>query len=248
MHEKRNFMMVLVLVGSVIWAIYAWIWMPEGSATLWPQRTASTLLTVSLALWLFYAMRYEDKLPDHLRSVIGEFYYEADGLCFAPMIRVRDHHAELCVYYQNRYENPAEAIVHLRPPSVENSFVIQPGYRDVHIAFRCDGGDFGVIRQPIAVPRHIQGEVIELKMAASTWYPRSHGACLRRRQGMACGSLPVDWVGNPLKVGVHEVSGEIPLSNPVTLRLAMPERVETEPSRAALWRQEQLVSGTAVLA
>jgi hypothetical protein len=248
MHEKRNFIMVLLLVGSIVWAVISWVLLQPDQALFLVHRIASPLLVAILAAWLFYAIKFEDKLPDHLRNVVGEFYYEADGLSFMPMIRVRAGQAELCVYYQNRYENLVEAIVHLRPP--EDSFVIQPGMRDVHFAFRASGGDFGVIHQPIAVPRHLQGEVIEVQMSASSWYPRSHGARLRRRPGMACGTLMMDWAGNPLKIGVHEVSGEIPLTNPVTLRLAMPENVRAAVADAPqeIWRQEQLAAGGAVLA
>ena len=39
----------------------------------------------------------------------------------------------------------------------------QPGMRDVHFAFTAQGGDFGVIHQPIAVPPHLQGEVIDVQ-------------------------------------------------------------------------------------
>jgi hypothetical protein len=248
MHEKRNFTMVLLLVGSIIWAALAWFVINPDSTTVLLQRTMSLLMVITLGAWLFYSMTFEDKLPDHLAQVVGEFYYECDGLSFMPMIRVRDGQAELCVYYQNRYENIVEAIVHLRPPPPEDSFIIQPGMRDVHFAFRASGGDFGVIHQPIAVPRHLQSEVIEVKMAASSWYPRSHGARLRKRPGMACGSVLVDWVGNPLKIGVHEVSGEIPLQNPVTLRLAMPSCVSQAPVRSDIWRQEKLSPGAAALA
>jgi hypothetical protein len=258
MHEKRNFIMVLLLIGSIIWAVIAWLFLHSDHTMVLSQQVASTLLVISLAAWLFYAMKFEDKLPDHLRNVVGEFYYEADGLSFMPMIRVRpargegggaaQDQAELCVYYQNRYENLVEAIVHLRPPPEGESFVIQPGMRDVHFAFRASGGDFGVIHQPIAVPRHLQGEVIEVKMAASSWYPRSKGARLRKHAGMPCGTLLVDWVGNPLKIGVHEVSGEIPLTNPVTLHLPMPDHVREELTESQLWRQEQLAPGALAVA
>jgi hypothetical protein len=240
-HEKRNFVMILILSGSIIWAVVAWVFL-EDHAMLLSQRAMSLMLVVGLTAWLIYALKFEDKLPDHLRNVVGQFYYEADGLSFMPMVRVQQggKSAELCVYYQNRYENPVEAIVHLRPPPQNESFVIHPGMRDVHFAFKADGGDFGVIHQPIAVPRNVQGEVIEVKMAAATWYPRSHGACLRRRAGMPCGTVLVDWVGNPLKIGVHEVSGDVPLTNPVTLHLAMPEHVKSDAVGNDLWRQEQL--------
>ena len=251
MHEKRNFVMVLLLIGSIGWAVFAWVFLQsdENHWTL-SQRICSLLLLASLGVWLFYAMKIEDKLPDHLAQVVGPFYYEADGLSFMPIVRVnpKGNQAELCVYYQNRFENPVEAIVHLRPPLTEESFVIKPGMRDVHFAFKANGGDFGVIHQPIAVPRRVQGDVIHVKMAAASWYPRSHGARLRRRVGMSCGSLMVDWGGNALKIGVHEVSGEIPLTNPVTLHLAMPDHVNNEPIRTEVWRQEPLARGEVALA
>jgi hypothetical protein len=250
MHEKRNFVMVLMLVGAVAWAVVAWLFLQsdELHGGLWSQRIVSLLLMVSLAAWLFYAFKFEDKLPDHLREIVGEFYYEADGLSFMPMVRVRGGQAELCVYYQNRYENPVDTIVHLRPPPPGESFIILPGMRDVHFAFRAGGGDFGVIHQPIAVPRDLQGQTIEVKMAASSWYPRSRGACWRRRPGMPCGTLLVDWIGNPLKIGVHEVCGEIVLTNPVTLHFTLPECSRCDLPREHIWRQEQLEQGAALVA
>jgi hypothetical protein len=243
MHEKRNFVLVLLLIGSIVWAAVAWFIFRAEQTLVWPQRLVSLLILLGASGWLFYAFRFEDKLPDYLKQVVGEYYYEADGLSFMPMIRVRHGQAELCVYYQNRYENPVEAIVHLRPPSLGQSFIIQPGVRDVHFAFRAGGGDFGVIHQPIAVPRQIRGEMIEVKMAASSWYPRSQGQCLRRKPGRPAGSLQVDWVGNALKAGVHQVSGEIPLHNPVTLHMTLPEGSSDQVLYSDIWRQEQLASG-----
>ena len=240
MRERRNFIMSLLLAGSVVWAVIAWFLLGHESPLLSVQRAMSLLLILSLSIWLVYALKFEDRLPDLLRGAVGPMYYEADGLSFLPIIRVRKGQAELCVYYQNRHENPVEAIVHLRPPPPDQSFVIQPGMRDVHFAFKAGGGDFGVIHQPIAVPRHVQGEVIEVKMAAASWYPRSHGARWRRKPGMPCGSVLVDWGGNPLKIGVHEVGGETPLHNPVMLHLALPSDVNTFVNHRDIWRQERL--------
>jgi hypothetical protein len=244
MHEKRNFFMVILLLASIIWATWAWFFMPGDQHTTGAivHKSMSVLLIVSLSAWLFYTLRFEDKLPDHMKNVVGPVYYEVDGLCLLPMIRVHNKHAELCVYYQNRFENSADCIVHLRPPA-QNSFVIQPGFRDVHVVFKCDGGDFGVVRQPLAVPRNIQGEVLEVLMAASSWYPRSHGERWRSNVGMTCGSLPVDWAGNPLKIGIHEASSDIPLTNPVRLHLAMPTGVSADIPKAGVWRQEQIAAG-----
>ena len=238
-HETRNFVLVIVLVAAAVWAVVGWF--VPGVAFLWPQRIAALLLGACCAAWLVYAFRLEDKRPNHLKQMSGGIYYEADGLSFMPMVRAGSNQAELSLYYQNRYENPAQAIVHVRPP--EDSFIIKSGVRDVHFAFRADGGDFGVIHQPIAVPRHLQGEVIDVQLAAASFYPRSHGARLRREAGLPCGTLLVDWGGAAFKSGVHEVSGEIELIRPVTVHLPMPTNVRAAPTERETWKQEQLVSG-----
>jgi hypothetical protein len=241
MHERRNFVMVLLLVAGVVWAGLALFVLLPSTPFLVFHRVASVLLVVSMGAWLFYALRIEDKLPDHMREVVGDMYYGVDGVTFMPTVRVQEGQAKLCLFYQNRYENLAEVIVHLRPP--DDSFIIRPDIRDVHFAFRAGGGDFGVIHQPIAVPDHLQGEVIEVQLAAASFYPRSHGARLRKRAGMPCGSILVDWGGSAFKSGVHEVSGEIELHNPVTVHLSMPKNVNAFDSGDHSWRQECIAVG-----
>jgi hypothetical protein len=243
MHEKRNFIMVLLLITAVIWGTVVWfIYDAEELAFPIFQRATSLFLLLAMIGFLIYALRFEDKLPDRMKEIVGEIYYNADGLAFMPTIRREGEHAKLCVYYQNNFENPAHAIVHLRPP--EECFIIQPGMRDVHFAFTAGGGDFGMITQPITVPRHLQGEVVEIQLAAVSYYPRSHGAQLRRDRGLSCGSLLVDW-GSAFRTGVHEVSGEIQLNNPAHMRLSLPAGVEHEPMERSAWRQECLAAGVA---
>ncbi len=238
MHEKRNFALVLMLSAAAVWAFLVWF-MFDQAPHVWLQRIASVALALGFAAWLIYALRFEDKLPDHLEQALGErIYYEADGLSFMPIVRASGGRAELSVYYQNRYENPVDAVVHLRPP--ERSFIIRDGMRDVHIAFKAEGGDFGVIHQPIAVPRELQGDVIDVQLAAASFYPRSHGARLRRKAGLPCGSLLVDWGGAAFKSGVHEVSGEIDLINPATLHLSMPVGVASQVGGGETWKQARL--------
>jgi hypothetical protein len=241
-HETRNFLLVIALLACVLWAVLAWFVLGPYTVWLWPQRIISIALVPVFGAWLLYALKFEDKLPNQLKEMSG-VYYEVDGLSFMPMIRTTGDQAELSVYYQNRFENPVQAIVHLRPP--EDSFIIRPGVRDVHIAFKAGGGDFGVIHQPIAVPEHLQGEVIDVQLAAGSYYPRSQGLRLRKEAGMPCGTLLVDWAGAAFKTGVHEVSGEIELSGPVTLHLSMPAAVRSEATGRELWKQQQLAAGVA---
>lgn len=249
MRETRNFLAVIGLIACVIWAALAWFLLDPQTGWLNAQRIVSVVGIIALGALLIYAFYYEDKLPNHLRDEVGELYYEADGLSFLPVVRLNHGRPELRVYYQNRFENPVQAIVHLRPPD-DNSFVIRPGMRDIHFAFRADGGDFGVIHQPIHVPERLRGQVIDIELAAATYYPRSHGAQWRRQPGLPCGSVLVDWTGAAFRTGVHEASGELELIRPVTVHLSMPQYIdEPDQELQPVWRQERLFAGsTAVTA
>jgi hypothetical protein len=243
MHDTRNFIVVLICVGAIVWAFLAWLVFSEEAGTpfIWGQRIGSIIVVLGAGAWLLYAFKFEDKLPDRLGEQVGGMYYGSDGVTFMPTVRKTDEQAELCVYYQNNHENPVQVIVHLRPP--DDSFIIRPGVHDVHFAFKASGGDFGVIRQPIAVPEHLQGEVIEVYLAAASYFPRSKGSRLRKNAGLPCGSMLVDWGGSAFKTGVHEVSGEIELNSPATLHLSMPKGVNAFLTGTESWRQECIAEG-----
>lgn len=245
MHETRNFFIIVLLIIASLWGLAAWFVMadPFGSAggEVWAQRITATAAAVILAALTWYALRVEDKLPDHLGDTVGPVYFEADGLSFMPAVRVReDGQAELQVYYQNRYENYCLAIVHLRPP--RDGFIVRPGAHDLHFVFKADGGEFGVLHQPIAVPIHLRGEVIEVELAAATRFPRSHGVVLRKHEGLPCGSLTVDW-DQAFRVGVHEVSSELELVDPCTLHLSMPSEATEVMAGPGIWKHEILQPG-----
>ena len=236
MHEKRNFILILTVTVGLFWSGWAWFYASGDGFTF--LRIISTLFTVFIACWLTYGMILEDRLSDTLLDIVGSHYFEADGVCLFPVIRNSEAGPELSIYYQNRFENPASVIVHLQPTG--ESFEVVAGASDMHIAFRVNGGDVGIIHQPINVPQKLLGEIIELKMVAVSHYPRSHGARWRRHEGRPCGSMQVDWAGNAMKTGAHEVDGTTELKDPVTLHLAMPKVCFASDSAIRTWRQEMI--------
>jgi hypothetical protein len=248
MHEKRNFILVLVFAAVTIWASIAWMAsgpIGQGDGGIWTQRVISMALMLGLGGFLIRVLWFTDRLQDQLAEAVGSIYYEADGVCFMPLVRLDSSGAaELRLYYQNRFENPAHAVVHLRP--MGECFSVRNSGEDIHIAFTCGGGDFGIIHQPIRVPTHLRGEVIDLKLAATSRYPRSHGGRLRSNQGMPCGTVRVDWAGAPFRLGVHETSDEIELTDPVQIHLAIPRAVRQRGSESMQWRQEQLFAGVVI--
>lgn len=240
MHERRNFVITLLFVGSLVWAIYAWISvavfpaLPHPPPSLLAHRVGSMVFAFGLGAVLVYAYRYEDRLDDSLAKRTMGQYYERDGLCFAPLMRVAHRpdgaqQAEISLYYQNRFDSPCEAVIHLRPPN--GTFSSHKGARDVHFAFTVQPGAYGVIHQPIGVSHEHQGERVDVEMAAAVRWPRGHGDRLRSRVGHACGTFEVDWA-LAFRQSRHELGGEIELKSPARVALTLPEHVRTGVERA----------------
>lgn len=238
MHERRNFVVTLLFAAALVWGVYVWIavevfpGLAAPAPSLLVHRIGSLAAVFLLGGVLVYAYRYEDKLEDDLARRTMGHYYERDGLCFAPMVRVVEHagdpQAEISVYYQSRYAAPCEAVIHLRPPA--GTIYSHKGARDVHLAFTVPPGACGVIHQPVAVPYEHQGAALDIELAAAVHWPRGHGDCLRSREGQPCGTFEVDWA-LAFRRSSHELGGKIELKNPRRVQLTMPENVRVEMTR-----------------
>ena len=90
------------------------------------------------------------------------------------------------------------------------------------------------------MPETLRGEIVNVQMVGVSHYPRSHGTRWRRNEGRPCGTMDVDWVGNAMKIGAHEVDGTIELTDPVMLHLAMPKNIACPEPRDHSCRQEIL--------
>lgn len=238
MHERRNLIAILAFCISLGWLFFAWLVAPDYAPDLPPglgvHQWASTGTAVALLALLLYYLKFEDKLPDDLARITAGHYLEREGLCFMPVMRVREDDrghllAEISLYYQNRYGNECEVVIHMRPAN--HGFASHRGASDIHFAFRCPGGGFGVVHQPVGVPTEHQGEVVEVQIAAAVRYPKTHGTELRSHRGSPCGTFNVDWE-LAYRQTQHELGGEIILRDPATIHLTMPEGVAAGIARA----------------
>lgn len=237
MHEYRNFTLIVLFCLATLWGFFAWLVAPNYFQSIQPSLAAHQYASISafalLGGVLVYVLKFEDRMDDRLQEVTMGRYYEQDGLCFVPVVRVQPtksgNRAEISLYYQNRYSGTAEAVIHMRPP--EKAFYSHRGARDVHFAFRCQPGAFGVIHQPVAVPHQFQGEIVEVELAAAVRWPFGKGDQLRSHRGEAVGTFDVDWAV-AYRQSRHELGGEIELKNPAKIRLTLPELVEEDIARA----------------
>jgi hypothetical protein len=200
----------------------------------WVHRYASLGFLLVFAALLVYQFKMRDRFDDRLGDMTMGRYLRADGLCFMPLIRVvkkkdAPPHAEVSLYYQNRFSGVCEAVVHLRPR--DSAFFSHVGATDVHFAFRAAPGAFGVVHQPVGVADEHQGEPVEAQLAAMVRWPRSRGEQLRRKRGMPVGTFDVDWA-LAYRQSRHELCGEIELHDPVVMHLTMPQNVNNNAIRS----------------
>jgi len=231
MHERRNLILAILFGVAALYALFAWVIAPDTFPDLPPSLLAHKMFSLALVLILgavlFYAMQIEDRLSDELGPRTMGRYFERDGLCLMPVVRVQKDAegrpmAEVSVYYQSRYSGVAEAVVHLRPPP--KSVFSHRGARDLHFAFQTQPGGFGVIHQPVAVFKEFQGQPVEFQVAVAVRWPRGVGDQLRSKKGELCGTFKVDWA-KAYRQSRHEMCGEIDLVEPVVVTLTMPDNV-----------------------
>lgn len=235
MREIRNLTVIILLAGALCWGFWAYFWRDHIGENWWIQFSLAFSLFLILGVTLIWGLFFEDRLPDILKNYTGGIYYEQDGLCFMPVVRKRGEQAFVCVYFENRFDSACNAIVHLRPPP--ETIQHRPDAKDLHFAFSCPPGGVGVIHQPVAVHPKLQGQTIDVRMAAAVDYPQGKGSKVRSHRGLGCGTFDVDW-GENFRTGLHELSGEIDLIDPVTIHLPIPRGVTNRIKREQQWRQE----------
>jgi hypothetical protein len=218
---------VLTGVSSVVVAILAmitWAGASVGPPVLW---TVLTVLLVAAFIWLY---RRPSPYPDLLGQVSRK-YFERNGFCFSIGCVEAKGRCELIVHYQNRYANPAQAVLVLNRPRRSFRKATEPS---VSIGFEYGGGEFGATRVPWAVDEQLQGKTDVLEVAADVRYPQGKGRMIRYRDGLRVGTAK----GANFQVAATvaaAMAGFILISRPARVRLRYPTGVsQSVPDRAAI--------------
>lgn len=249
MRERRKFVLIVLSCSALLWGLTAWIIAPDNLKGIWPSirfhQLASLGTLALLGAALLYVLKFQDDADDQLSKVTIGHYYERDGVCFWPLVRVQrarggEPRAEISLYYQGRFSGMAEVVFHLRPE--DGAFFSHRGGRDIHFAFHCDGGGYGVVHQPIAVPADFQGRTVTVHLAAAVRYPRERGTQVRSKTGSPVGTFDVDWA-LAYRQSRHELCGEIEMIQPASMHLTLPEGVQSDILRGEFVQESLAAAG-----
>src|SRR5687768_1697584 len=187
MGQSTKAMLQLSVILGAFAALMFWVAPQQPGDVVWAFRFGLPALVLFVCWVLVRNARRVEVLPDILRDAAGD-YLERDGLCFAPRIEAADGVCRVVVFFQNRYERACTTQIALLPGGSSFS-IARLNILNVNVQFECQGGAFGVLRVPLAIPAAYQGKTIRYDVTAKTRFPEGRGKLLRYRSGAGVGPV-----------------------------------------------------------
>lgn len=211
-----------------------------------PQNHKIALLigtvTSALAVVLIAVSFRKDKAPDFLRKLAPRAF-ERDGFAFALVPRTARGSLQLSLLFQNRYSGACSARVVVKPQAGSK----HARYKALNMALPvdCPQAGFGVCEVGWDLPQELQGQQVQLEVAASVVYPEGRGELLRFKEGMRVGKADSDNLGLTI---LGAFAGAIVVTRPARTAIRMPSVLppptEAPPHlvRRVFWMRGQDVS------
>ena len=174
-----------------------------------------------------------EKAPNYLATLVGS-YFERFGFCFAVVPSVSSQKLVFHVHYQNRYQRSCEARIHIISRDRKDSELSKI------INVTCEGGEFGVVAVPLAVPRDLSGLPHDWNVFCEPVHPNGRGRALFFREGAPVG-LPTSEKAELTKTVVFALAGGVHVSKPAQFRMTLPQNVDdqlpsdSQETRKTLW-------------
>ena len=220
------------LAACLFWAVQP----VQGESWIWFGRTGCSLvLVVSVAL-LIWAKTRKNKAPDFLAKIFSP-YFERNGLCFAIVPQVLNSQCELSIYYQNRYDQPCEALVWIAPTNV--AFKDVSALPEFKLDIACKGGEFGRMFCLCGLPMRFKGQIILWNVAATTKYPQGRGQLLRLRDGLRVGTEAKISIGRQLLRAFGALAGHFHSEKPARIQIRFPEQAFASENISS-WKRETI--------
>jgi len=197
MTQNTRQVLLVCSVVAVMFGGMAWLIPAAKEPNIWWLRIGALVLLAWVIGFSAWAKRRRDLAPDFLAQLSANFF-EQDGFAFVVGTEVLEGVGYLCVWFQNRYERPCEAMVLVR--TSERWLAPQRHLPDAKVSLTCQPGAFGKALVPWPLPLELQGRKVLLDVMARRKYPRGRGKLLRRRTGLRVGSAPQSAISDALKV------------------------------------------------
>jgi hypothetical protein len=220
--------LALLAAGAVAWLAPLYV-----NPSVWAVRVGAPLAGAAVAAVLLLAPPARRVNDDLLARAVPD-YFERGGFCFGPRFVTDGGSCYFCVYFQNHFSGPATARIDIRPDA--GWFGLnRPALAPADIAVECPGGAFGVAWMQYGVPRELQGQRVEFRVAAGVDYLQGPGRRLSSGAGTPVGPLRGGrpgasqfWVRLPV---------DVPVVGPATVEVAT----------AILWQPDLPTGGFQVL-
>jgi hypothetical protein len=225
----------LIIFGALAACLF-WAAQPaRGESSIWIGRIISTLTVAVAGILLIYSKTRKNKAPDLLAKICPS-YFERNGLCFAIIPEIVGGQSRISVYYQNRYEQPCEAVIWLAPTKVAFKDVSElPEFKTTILS---EGGEFGRKSCDFGLPLHFKNEAIMWNVAASTKYPKGRGRLLRLQDGLRVGTEAEIGAGREFLRFIAAV-GLFHFEKPARITFNFPEQMFSYP-HLGKWKQETI--------
>jgi hypothetical protein len=218
----------LLAVGVV-----AWVAPLDGTAVVWAVRVAVPVGAAALLVVLLLVPLGSRQGQDLLARVVPD-YFERGGFCFGPRFVTDGGSCYFCVYFQNHFSGPATVKIDIRPDA--GWFGLnRPPLAGADVSVECPGGAFGVAWMQYGVPRELQGQRVEFRVAAGVDYLQGRGRRLSPGAGTPVG---------PLR-GPRPGASQFWMTMPVDVPVVGPARVEV--SASILWQPDLPTGGFQVM-
>jgi hypothetical protein len=246
MSDSLKSICTFLIIVALFAAFFGWVDDRPNQLT-WGLRIGGPALFAG-AILVFLAAHYvPDDARDFLLEQFGNIGLDRNGFTFVIVPQTARGMLFLDMYFQNRFEGPCAADVHLRPFRSESHMLVE-----FHVS--CGPGAFGIMHLPVAVPRELQGQQQEFEVGANVSYPQGRGRMLRARR---CATLTIgadfkNVVGELARIGsivtldfvLHPAILRKPDST-LTMTLSLPRGVATmlpkrvHPELELLWSLDQ---------
>ncbi|MDB2685643.1 hypothetical protein N9Y42_00330 [Mariniblastus sp.] len=199
---RQSIKSVCILIGAIAFIVTLLFWLLDRpDSAVWTTRIVAPIVTAVAVGIIVFLNSKKDLAPDFLSEKF-ETFFNQNGFCFAFSTSVKDGIAYIEAYYQNQYANPCVGQIALLP--ARGFWMNRADVVTITFEIKCESGEFGCCRIPVAIPVELQGQNQRFDVNASVTFPDGTGKRLRFSDGTSGATTTLSLPNNVSNADVRE--------------------------------------------